>query len=57
MIIVTGCYNKNRNTYRMHAPVFPYTAVTYMGYSLKEMQQLYRRDFNLKGKHIKWVIV
>jgi len=56
-MIVTGCYNKIRGYYTMHAPAFPYATTTYIGYSLAGMKKKYRQDHNLKGKHIEWIII
>lgn len=55
MLYVTGC--KTRYGYRMHAPTFPYTSTTYIGYTLKQMKKKYREDHGLKYKHIEWIIV
>lgn len=58
MIIVSGSYNKNTGAYKMHSPLFPYDETrVYIGYSLKDMKRKYREDFNLKYKHIDWIIV
>lgn len=56
-MIVTGSYNKVTGAYRMHSPVFPYKATVYLGYTRKQMEQKYRKDHGLKGKHIEWIIV
>lgn len=56
-MIVTGSYNKARGSYRMHSPVFPYDSITYVGYTLSQMKTAYRKRYNLKHKHIKWIIV
>lgn len=56
-MIVTGTYNKIHGSYRMHAPEFPYDSITYVGYTLKQMQKAYRQRYNLKYKRIEWIIV
>lgn len=56
-MIVTGYYNKVHGYYRMNSPTFPYDTTTYIGYSFKEMKQKYRKDHNLRYKHIEWIIV
>lgn len=56
MITITGC-RLNNGGFKMHAPTFPYTSTVYIGYSEAEMKRKYRRDFNLVGRHIDWVIL
>lgn len=56
-MIVTGSYSKTRGTYRMHAPVFPYESIVYVGYTLAQMKKAYRQRYNLKYKHIEWIII
>ena len=55
MIIVTGC--KTRQGYKMRAPTFPYLTTHYIGYALEGMKKTYRQDYDLKYKHIEWIIV
>lgn len=53
---VTGCKLSNGG-YRMHSPEPPYQSTVYLGYTLEGMKRKYRRNHNLKYKHIIWVIV
>lgn len=58
MKIITGSYNKTTGAYKMHSPDFPYNDTrVYIGYSLTAMKKQYRKDFNLRYKHIDWIIV
>lgn len=59
MIYVTGCYNKDRNYFKMHDRTLDehlITSTIYSGYTLKGMQKKYREDHGLVGKRINWVI-
>lgn len=56
-MIVSGSYSPVSGAYRMHAPEPPYSSIVYIGYTLKQMQRKYRQDFNLKYKHIDWIII
>lgn len=56
-MIVTGWYNKVTGAYRMRDHEFPYLTNVYLGYTRKQMEQKYRKDHGLKGKHIEWIIV
>ncbi len=53
---VTG-YKLSSGGYRMHSPNFPYLSTVYIGYSLEGMKKKFRKDHNLKYKHITWIIV
>lgn len=57
MRYITGTYNKKSNSYKMHAPDFPYNSTVYIGYTLEQMKNKYREDNNLKGKHLEWIIL
>ena len=56
-MIITGTYNKINGHYRMQSPKFPYFSTVYIGYSLDGMKRQYRKDNNLKYKHIEWLIL
>lgn len=57
-MIITGSYNKTTGAYKMRSPEFPYDDTrVYIGYTLEGMKKQYRKDFNLKYKHIDWIIV
>lgn len=57
MIYATGTKNKVNGNYKMHSPKFPYNTIVYVGYSETAMKRKYREDFDLKGKHIEWIIL
>lgn len=53
---ITGWYNAVSGIYCMRTPDNNDT-VSYIGYTEKEMKRKYRLRFNLRHKHIDWIIV
>lgn len=56
--MITGVFNKQSNTYTMHSPVFPYTSKVYANFkTVDDMKKQYRKDFDLQGKRLDWIIL
>lgn len=57
MIYATGFKNKINGNFKMKSPHYPYKQTVYIGYTEKQMKKQYRKDNQLKNKHIEWIIV